>query len=156
MLIDDLKKKDNAKFINKQHKRANNSLNKSEMAVTGQSESSSSDTDDDSIVIHKPNEVRFNSLHIILPSEKQSCLLYDIDQKVDLSDFVLMKSLAKGGYGKVLLCRKKNTNDVFAIKVLDIAQIKKKNCVDTVINEKKILRDLNTNFIVRGVYTFKS
>jgi len=35
-----------------------------------------------------------------------------------------MKSLAKGGYGKVLLCRKKNTNDTFAVKVLDIELIK--------------------------------
>ena len=75
---------------------------------------------------------------------------------MSISDFILMKSLAKGGYGKVLLCRKKNTNDMFAIKVLDIEQIKTKNCVDTVINEKQILKDLNTEFIVRGVYTFKS
>lgn len=67
-----------------------------------------------------------------------------------------MKSLAKGGYGKVLLCRKKNTNDMFAVKVLDIELIKQKNCVDTVINEKQILKDLNTDFVVRGVYTFKS
>ena len=45
---------------------------------------------------------------------------------------------------------------MFAIKVLDIARMKSKKCVDTVINEKNILNGLNTDFITRGVYTFKS
>ena len=45
---------------------------------------------------------------------------------------------------------------MFAIKVLDIEKMRIKNCVDTVINEKNILTGLNTDFIARGVYTFKT
>ena len=64
--------------------------------------------------------------------------------------------MAAGAYGKVILSRKKNTNDLFAIKVLEIAKMKEKMCVETIMNEKAILSGLNTDFITRGVYTFKS
>lgn len=67
-----------------------------------------------------------------------------------------MKTLAAGAFGKVLLSRKKNTKDYFAIKVLEIAKMQQKNCVDTIMTEKAILKELNTDYIARGVYTFRS
>ena len=45
---------------------------------------------------------------------------------------------------------------MFAIKVLEIEKMKQKNCQETVMNEKNILKDLDTDLIARGVYTFKS
>ena len=77
-----------------------------------------------------------------------------IEKKVTINDFLLIKSLASGAFGKVILSRKKNTKDMFAIKVLEIEKMKQKNCQETVMNEKNILNDLNTEFIARGVYTF--
>jgi len=38
---------------------------------------------------------------------------------VSINDFILIKALSSGAYGKVILARKKNTDDFFAIKVLD-------------------------------------
>lgn len=73
-----------------------------------------------------------------------------------INDFILIKSLASGAYGKVILSRKKNTKDMFAIKVLEIAKMIEKNVEDTIMNERNILNGLNTDFITRGVYTFKS
>jgi serine/threonine protein kinase len=75
---------------------------------------------------------------------------------VTINDFILIKSLASGAYGKVILSRKKNTKDMFAIKVLEIAKMIEKNVEDTIMNERNILNGLNTDFITRGVYTFKS
>jgi hypothetical protein len=72
-------------------------------------------------------EIKFNSLHVILPSEKESCNLDNlnkVDRKVSINDFILLKSLASGAFGKVILSRKKNTNDMFAIKVLEIEKMK--------------------------------
>ena len=34
--------------------------------------------------------------------------------------------------------------------------MKAKNCVDTVMNERNILNQVNSDFIARGVYTFKT
>jgi microtubule-associated serine/threonine kinase len=54
------------------------------------------------------------------------------------------------------LSRKKNTKDMFAIKVLEKEKMKAKNCIETIMNEKDILTGIDTNFIVRGLYTFTS
>lgn len=103
--------------------------------------------------------MRFHSLHRVLPSEKESCSIDNIntlEARVTINDFLLIKSLASGAYGKVILSRKKNTKDMFAIKVLEIAKMKEKNCQENIMKEKNILNDLHTDFITRGVYTFKS
>lgn len=68
---------------------------------------------------------------MILPSEKAACSLDNVNQieaKVTINDFLLIKSLASGAFGKVILSRKKNTKEFFAIKVLDIQKMKQKNC----------------------------
>ena len=62
-----------------------------------------------------------------MPSEKESCSLDNvnkIEKKVTINDFLLIKSLASGAFGKVILSRKKNTKDMFAIKVLEIEKMK--------------------------------
>ena len=64
--------------------------------------------------------------------------------------------MSSGAYGKVILARKKNTDDFFAIKVLDKQKMMEKNVVEYVINEKNILSQVSNEFIVRGVYTFQS
>lgn len=45
---------------------------------------------------------------------------------------------------------------MFAIKVLNIDKMKDKNCAETIMNERNILNELDTEFIARGVYTFTS
>jgi len=98
------------------------------MNLSDAENSLSSDTDQ-SENIPLPSEIKFNSLHIILPSEKASCSLDNAaNEKVSINDFLLLKSLASGAFGKVILSRKKNTKDMFAIKVLDIEKMKEKNC----------------------------
>jgi hypothetical protein len=38
---------------------------------------------------------------------------------VSIKDFILLKTVSSGAYGKVILASKQNTEDYFAIKVLD-------------------------------------
>lgn len=66
----------------------------------------------------------------------------------------MIKTLSKGAYGKVILARKKNTKDLFAIKVLEKDKMIEKNVIEYVMNERNILNSVNNEFIVRGVYTF--
>ena len=46
---------------------------------------------------------------------------------MSIHDFILLKTISKGAYGKVILARKKNTSDLFAIKVLDKEKMVEKN-----------------------------
>jgi len=74
--------------------------------------------------------------------------------RVTIHDFILLKTISKGAYGKVILARKKNTQDLFAVKVLDKEKMVEKNVTEYVMNEKDILNKMSNEFIVRGVYTF--
>ena len=104
------------------------------------------------------DRVRFSSL-CNLPSQIECCSLdyqekKKINPQISINDFILVKALSSGAYGKVILARKKNTDDFFAIKVLDKQKMMEKNVVEYVINEKNILSQMSNEFIVRGVYTF--
>jgi serine/threonine protein kinase len=68
----------------------------------------------------------------------------------------LLRTISKGAYGKVILARKKDTHDVYAIKVLDKAAMVAKNVQDLIMNERNILSMVDNEFVVRGVWTFQS
>ena len=71
-----------------------------------------------------------------------------------IHDFILLKAISSGAYGKVILAKKKDTEDYFAIKVLDKKKMMEKNVVEYVMNERNILSQVSNEYIVRGVYTF--
>jgi len=51
----------------------------------------------------------------------------------------LLKTISSGAYGKVILARKKETKDLFAIKVQDKTLLVEKNVAEFVMNERDIL-----------------
>lgn len=110
--------------------------------------------------------VRFFSLPI-LPSEKE-CLEINFDdeefsklhkksiKKTTIDDFYLLRAVSHGAYGKVCLARKKETRDLFAIKIMDKEKMKEKGVTEQVMNERNILNKIDNDYVVRGVYTFQT
>lgn len=61
------------------------------------------------------------------------------ESSLTIDDFELIKLLGTGSYGKVYLCKKKDTNQIFAIKTLKKKHLINKNQVEHTISERKIL-----------------
>ena len=76
-------------------------------------------------------------------------------QKVNLEDFALLKVIGKGSFGKVLQVRKKDTGMVYAMKVLRIENIIKRNQVEHTRTERQVLGYVRHPFIVGLNYAFR-
>jgi serum/glucocorticoid-regulated kinase 2 len=56
-----------------------------------------------------------------------------------INDFAIIKVVGKGSYGKVLLVKKKDDEKVYAMKVLKKNFMAKKNQVERIKTERKIM-----------------
>jgi len=84
---------------------------------------------------------------------------HDMDHKLRVADFDLLKVVGKGAFGKVMLVRKKTGVDkggIFAMKVLKKSMIIAKGQVEHTNSERSILREVRHPYIVCLRYAFQS
>ena len=113
----------------------------------------------------------FNLLHDIKEStKKEEQILNDLTSPknsspinktklgnfcVSMNDFILKMNLNKGGYGTVGLYQKKSTKDFYAIKKVNIMNMKNKKSFDLLENEVKILTEIYSEYVVRIYFLLK-
>lgn len=75
-----------------------------------------------------------------------------------LDDFILMKVIGKGSYGKVMLVRHKNEGDgaYYAMKMLRKENVIKRNQVEHTKTERHVLEAVSHPFIVNLYYAFQT
>lgn len=75
-------------------------------------------------------------------------------RKVTFENFEFLKVLGKGTFGKVIMCREKATNQLYAIKILKKEVIIKKDEVAHTMTEKRVLQRVNHPFLLSLRYSF--
>ncbi|KAJ7374058.1 ATP binding [Desmophyllum pertusum] len=82
---------------------------------------------------------------------------YDSKQPVKISDFEILATVGKGAFAHVLQVRNKQSNKLFAIKVLNKADIIKENAVQQCKDEVNIQVKLGDfPFLVKSWYTWQT
>lgn len=76
--------------------------------------------------------------------------------KIGIDDFILVKVIGKGSFGKVTLVRKRTGNKLYAMKVLKKSNIVKRKQVEHTKTERRVLGSINHPFIVRLYYAFQT
>lgn len=71
-------------------------------------------------------------------------------------DFEKVRFISKGGYGKVILARKKRTGDLYAIKVMEKRVALAKNFIDQIRAEHSIMADMDNPWVVKLYYSFQT
>jgi len=77
-------------------------------------------------------------------------------KKVGLDDFVLLKTVGKGSFGKVIQVRKKDTGKIYAMKILKKEQVIKRKQFEHTMAERRILEDVDHPFIVSLRFAFQT
>ena len=95
--------------------------------------------------------------NILNPELKQYFLnqYYLNDYSIELSDFENLKTLGSGSYGVVNLVRSKKNKQLYAVKAMDLMQIKEENILKRVELEKNLLLKMQHPFIAKIVKYIK-
>ena len=75
---------------------------------------------------------------------------------ININSFDIMETIGKGFYGKVLLVRKKDTKELFAIKTVHKKRLVQSGKVHTIISERNILSQVSHPFVITLFYAFQS
>eukprot|EP01126_Amoeba_proteus_P045079 TRINITY_DN5033_c0_g3_i7.p1 TRINITY_DN5033_c0_g3~~TRINITY_DN5033_c0_g3_i7.p1 ORF type:complete len:405 (+),score=94.55 TRINITY_DN5033_c0_g3_i7:74-1288(+) len=91
-----------------------------------------------------------------LPSGSGNQAPSDDGDRVGLDDFELLRVIGKGSFGKVMLVRKRDTKQVYAMKILNKKTIVARGEVEHTKSEKSILMKLRFPFLVGLHYSFQT
>ena len=73
------------------------------------------------------------------------------DENWKFTRFEFLKVLGKGTFGKVMLCREKSSNHLYAMKILKKDDIIKKKEVENTIRENRVLQSTQHPFLMVSI-----
>jgi len=79
----------------------------------------------------------------------------DFDGEVNLFHFVLLRCVGKGAFGKVRVVQHKQTRELYALKYINKAKCVKMKAVANVIQERRLLEEIDHPFVVNMRYAFQ-
>jgi serine/threonine protein kinase len=79
-----------------------------------------------------------------------------VSSRVDRSHFEVVKMIGKGGFSRVLEVRKKDSGELFAMKSMNKAFLKREHKIPQVLTERQVMARLNHPFIVQLKWAFQS
>lgn len=92
-----------------------------------------------------------------LEPNSQSNMIYSSDSgKVTLDDFELLKVIGQGNFAKVMQVKKKDTQKIYAMKILNKKRLEESDQLEHIKTERAVLQYVEHPFLVRLVYAFQS
>ncbi|CDO74485.1 hypothetical protein BN946_scf184979.g40 [Trametes cinnabarina] len=79
----------------------------------------------------------------------------NFDGDVDLYHFDLHRAVGKGAFGKVRVVEHKKTKQLYALKYIDKAKCIKQKAIANIIQERRLLEEIDHPFIVNLRYAFQ-
>ncbi len=77
-------------------------------------------------------------------------------EMVNLEHFLLKTVIGRGSYAKVVLVKKKDSGEIFAMKILKKKNIEKRKQEEHVITERNVLAWIIHPFIIKLFYSFQN
>ena len=94
-----------------------------------------------------------DDINMLIDSEITSSFM---NSKLKVDDFTILKVIGRGSYGKVLLVKKIDTEEILAMKILKKKEMMIRNQVIHIKNERKIMEMIDHPFIIKLKYAFQN
>lgn len=151
--VDSKYETDKYKNLTDKYNKSNNKPQKTKNRFEKDNGDSSDIEDDDNYISNSIN----SNKHKVPVSKVSTNEVISISTMNDLSLFNLIKVIGKGTFGKVVLVTlKEDPNHLFALKILKKEHLVSTKNVRNIINERRLLSEINSNFIVKLRFTFQS
>lgn len=79
----------------------------------------------------------------------------DLDGEVELNHFMLLRSVGKGAFGKVRVVQHRGRKKIYALKYINKAKCIQMRAVENIIQERRLLEEVENNFICNLRYAFQ-
>jgi len=79
----------------------------------------------------------------------------DFDGPVTLYHFSLLRSIGKGAFGKVQIVQHKQSKALYALKYINKAKCVRMKAVPNIIQERRLLEEIDCQFVVNMRYAFQ-
>merc|ERR1711991_1241505 len=77
-------------------------------------------------------------------------------KRISIDDFILLKVIGRGSFGKVLQVKKKDTEKIYAMKILKKSGVVHQNQVEHTKAERKILQVIQHPFLMKLRFAFQT
>mmetsp|Transcript_3347 Transcript_3347/g.2903 ORF Transcript_3347/g.2903 Transcript_3347/m.2903 type:complete len:128 (-) Transcript_3347:1495-1878(-) len=77
--------------------------------------------------------------------------------QIGVDSFEFLKMISKGAFGRVWVVRRKETGDIYAMKIINLAEQdmkKDKKELDSLKKENLVYRKAQDDYVVRALFTF--
>lgn len=72
----------------------------------------------------------------------------------EIADFDIIKFIGKGAYGRVVLVKRRSTQDYYAMKLIKISADADTKFIENILNERDIMNQLHGDLVVNAYYSF--
>ena len=107
-----------------------------------------------STIIKNRNSMR-NSKTVTQQQEEETKDFFS-QQKISINDFTLIALIGEGNFGKVYQVKKKDTNKIYAMKVLVKQKLKDSGQFEHTITERSVLQYVEHPFLVTLRFAFQT
>lgn len=76
------------------------------------------------------------------------------DSQIGIKDFIFLKQISKGAYGRVWKVMKQNTKDIYAMKIINFAEQSNHNYIESLKNENMVFQLIKGDFVIKPFFTF--
>jgi len=88
--------------------------------------------------------------------KKSNVQQFKLSKKVTIDDFETVKCIGKGSFAKVMMVKKKDTGDIFAMKCLTKKDLVKRKQIQHTMTEREVISNIKHPFIVSLHFAFQT